>query len=142
MAEVYGTDQRDLQRHPSQRWPKPGVVLGAEDRDLYEQAHGVPADTAEPEHPDATPVPTPEVTATAEAAPRAKLYLVTVEGGITPQVHGPFGDDGERVAEANRLHTGQDPDTDAVFVAEVTAHGGLRVDSFSGAFFDDEEPAR
>jgi hypothetical protein len=100
MAEVYDTDQRDMQRHP------------------------------------------PEVMATAEAVPRAKLYLVTVEGGITPEVHGPFGDDGDRITEAKRLHAAQDPATDAVFVAEVTADGGLRVDSVCGAFFDDEEPTR
>ena len=83
-----------------------------------------------------------QVTVTAEAAPRGKLYLVTVEGGVTPEVHGPFRDDGERVAEGRRLHAAQDPDTDAVFLAEVTADGGLRVDSLSGAFFEDEEPAR
>jgi hypothetical protein len=142
MAEVYRKHQRDVQRHPSQRWPKPGVVRGAEDRDLHEQGHGVLAHTADPEHRDTTPVPAPEVTVTAEAAPTGTLYLVTVEGGITPEVHGPFRDDGERIAEAKRLHAGQDPDTDAVFVAEVTADGGLRVDSLSGAFFDDEEPAR
>ena len=142
MAEVCATDQRDVEGHPSERWPKLGVVLGAEDRDRYEQARGVLADTADPEHRAATPVPAPAVTVTAKGAPTGTLYLVTVEGGITPEVHGPFHDDGERIAEAKRLHAGQDPDTDAVFVAEVTVDGGLRVDSLSGAFFDDEEPAR
>ena len=74
MAEVSGTDQRDVQRHPSQRGPKPGVVRGAEDRDLYEQGHGGLADTADPEHRDATPVPTLEVTVTAKGAPTGRLY--------------------------------------------------------------------
>jgi hypothetical protein len=65
-----------------------------------------------------------------------RLYLVTVEGGIHPEVHGPFTDEAERQAEADRLHAAQDPDTDAVFHAEVTGDRELRIDSYSGGAFE------
>lgn len=83
-----------------------------------------------------------DVTVAAATTHPAKRYLITVEGGIHPKVHGCYGSQEERVAEARRLHAAQDPDTDAVFVADVTPDGGLRVDSFSAAFFEHEEPTR
>jgi hypothetical protein len=71
-----------------------------------------------------------------------KLYLITVEGGIHPQEHGPYPSEEDRDAEARRLHAAQDPDTDAVFLADVAPDGTLRVDSVAAAFFAAEEPTR
>jgi hypothetical protein len=57
-----------------------------------------------------------------------RLYVVTVTGGIHPEVHGPFSNEDERQAEAERLHAAQDPETDAVFLAAVNADRELSVD--------------
>jgi hypothetical protein len=65
-----------------------------------------------------------------------RLYLVTVKGGIHPEVHGPFTDEAERQTEAERLHAAQDPETDAVFHAEVSGDRELRIDSYSAGAFE------
>jgi hypothetical protein len=78
-----------------------------------------------------------EVTATTLEPPRGLLYLISVEGGIEPTVHGPYRSERERTATGRQLHAAQDPATDALFLAEVFADGRLRVDSVSAGFLQE-----
>jgi hypothetical protein len=64
-----------------------------------------------------------------------KRYLITVEGGVHPQVHGPYASEEERYEEAGRLHAATDPETDAVFMADVGGDSELHVDTYAGADF-------
>jgi hypothetical protein len=74
-------------------------------------------------------------------APAPRRYLITTAGGITPQVHGSYAGEDERDEAARRLHAAQDPDTDAVFFADVATDGTLKVEPRSGGFFEPDEPA-
>ena len=42
-------------------------------------------------------------------------YVLTVEGGIHPDLHGPYDTSTAAVAAWTQLHGEQDPETDAAF---------------------------
>jgi hypothetical protein len=65
--------------------------------------------------------------------------VLLVEGGILPELTGPYATVARLETALLRAHAGSDPETDAVFVAKVGADGGLTVDSVSGSFAEDLE---
>lgn len=70
---------------------------------------------------------------------KAKRYLLSVEGGIEPQLHGPYLTEKSREEAARRIHAGQDDATDAPFWLDVGAWGKPIVGTFSGRFWEDED---
>lgn len=67
------------------------------------------------------------------------VYVLLVEGGIRPELTGPYATVAEFETAFLRAHAGSGPETDAVFVAIVGADRGLTVDSVSGSFAEDLE---
>lgn len=53
------------------------------------------------------------------------FYVLTVEGGIHLDVHGPFPTATKTLAAWTALHGAQDPETDAAFVVAVQDDGTL-----------------
>jgi hypothetical protein len=58
---------------------------------------------------------------------QSRLYLLTVQGGIHPTVHGPYPYEDERERAAEHLRSIDDPEADAVFYATVDSAGHLEV---------------
>jgi hypothetical protein len=70
---------------------------------------------------------------------KTKRYLLSVDGGIEPQLHGPYQTEKSRDAAARRIHAGQDDATDALFWLDVGAWGKPIVGTFSGRFWEHED---
>ena len=69
--------------------------------------------------------------------PEKKLHLLIVEGDTEPRIEGPFASESEKEEFATQ-HRKNDPEQrDGIFSLDVW--GTAKVDSFSGAFFEDEE---
>ena len=58
-------------------------------------------------------------------------WVLAVEGGINPRVHGPFSDAAERDVVGRKVHDAQDPACDATFAVEVDDPGMLRIETAS-----------
>jgi hypothetical protein len=58
----------------------------------------------------------------------SKLYLLIIEGGVEPEVRGPYKTDKARLKEARKIR--ENSDEDGVFRAEVDAKGNLQVFPF------------
>jgi hypothetical protein len=78
-----------------------------------------------------------EIPATLVAVNNPKYYLIDVAGGVEPTIEGPYADNAELEKNAHEIRGRQDED-DTLFAATVTAEGGLEVDAFSGAFFEED----
>ena len=59
---------------------------------------------------------------------KSKLYLLVIEGGVEPEVRGPYATDQARLKEARKVR--KNSDEDGVFRAEVDAKGNLNVFPF------------
>jgi hypothetical protein len=70
---------------------------------------------------------------------KIKRYLLSVEGGIGPQLHGPYLTEKSREEVARRIHSSQDDATDALFWLDVGAWGKPIVGAFSGRFWEHED---
>ena len=57
------------------------------------------------------------------------MYVMTVRGGIEPELFGPYRDEETVRLAARYHHTHDDPESDAVFVL-VSSHGGLEVQTY------------
>ena len=75
------------------------------------------------------------------------MYVMTVQGGIEPELFGPYRDEETVRLVARYHHTHDDPESDAVFVL-VSGHDGLTVQTYGtgvtaglGGDDDDEEEA-
>ncbi|MBI2997177.1 MAG: hypothetical protein HYY46_01760 [Deltaproteobacteria bacterium] len=66
-----------------------------------------------------------------------KHYLIEVDEGIEPYVHGPFKTDDECDEEAKRMRRTQGMD-DCLFWADVDEGGVLTVGSYMARFFLEE----
>lgn len=71
-----------------------------------------------------------------------ELYLIEVEGGIEPTLHGPYTSEDTRNREARTIREGQDNEysDDVIFWLDVAADGKPTIGTYSGAFFEKEEP--
>ena len=58
------------------------------------------------------------------------MYVMSVTGGIEPELSGPYSDEEALRLAALRLHAAQDPDCDAVFVLAIDAAGRLHVETY------------
>ena len=61
-------------------------------------------------------------------------YLLGVEGGVEPTVHGPYATIDEQENAAKQIHPEQEDD-DSLFWAEVDETGVLTVGSYGAGFF-------
>lgn len=71
------------------------------------------------------------------------MYVMTVQGGIEPELYGPYREEETVRLVARYHHTHDDPESDAVFVL-VSGHGGLEVQTYgtgitAGLGGDDED---
>ena len=62
------------------------------------------------------------------------LYLLAVEAGVEPSIHGPYQTEDERDRAAKEIHRGQEED-DALFWVDVDDAAGLTVGSYAAGFF-------
>jgi hypothetical protein len=56
------------------------------------------------------------------------LYLIAIEGGLHPTVHGPYGTEPERERAREYLKSIDDPEADQVLYATTDAAGQLTVE--------------
>ncbi len=61
-------------------------------------------------------------------------YLLEVEGGVEPTVHGPYPTKHERDNAAKQIHQRQEED-DGLFWADIDEAGRLAVGSYRAGFF-------
>jgi hypothetical protein len=64
-----------------------------------------------------------------------KHYVLAVEGGINPELFGPYEDEEIRDTVGRAMHGRQDPATDATFALDVDEGGQVRIETCS--FGDD-----
>jgi hypothetical protein len=57
----------------------------------------------------------------------AKYYVLAVEGGINPELSGPFVTEAERDAAGAQIARAQDAESDMTFAADVDDQGNLSV---------------
>lgn len=65
---------------------------------------------------------------------KKRYYLIEVEGGVEPIVHGPYRNRDEQDNAAKQIHRIQEED-DGLFWAEVDEARVLTVESYSAGFF-------
>jgi hypothetical protein len=68
---------------------------------------------------------------------KKKYYLLEVEGGIEPIVHGPYNTEDERDNAARQIRRSQEED-DGLFWAETDETGALVAGSYMAGFFWEE----
>ncbi len=64
-------------------------------------------------------------------------YLLGVEGGVEPTVHGPYATIDEQENAGKQIHREQEED-DSLFWAEVEEEGALTVGAYTAGFFWEE----
>jgi len=65
---------------------------------------------------------------------KKNYYLIEVEGGVEPTVHGPYKTRHERDNAAKPIRQGQEED-DGLFRADIDERGTLIVCSYMAGFF-------
>ena len=68
---------------------------------------------------------------------KTTYYLIEVEGGVEPCVHGPYQTEEERDNAAKQIRNKQEDD-DGLFMADVDEKGFLTVKSYVAGFFWEE----
>ncbi len=77
-------------------------------------------------------------TPTKEREPVA-YYVLHIWGDVEPQLHGPFDCEADRDSVAKSVRAADEDDIPGgIYPAEIDKHGALQVDTYSGAFFDEE----
>jgi len=65
-------------------------------------------------------------------------YLIAVEGGIEPSLHGPYDTIEERNEDAREIAKGQDPGSDGLFPLDQEDDGHLSIGAYPGGFLASE----
>lgn len=65
-------------------------------------------------------------------------YLIPVDGGIDPEVRGPFRSDGERDAAALKIREHEQDENDVLFWLDVDPNGEPTIGAYSGGFFGED----
>lgn len=68
----------------------------------------------------------------------ATHYLIHVVFDVSPELHGPFPSTALRDQEARRIHEEDPARLDGIFQLDIREDGTPEVNSYSGAFFDEE----
>ena len=64
-------------------------------------------------------------------------YVLAIEGGINPDLSGPYTDEAERDEVGRTIHAAQDPACDSTYAIDVAEDGTLSVEN--SAFGDGED---
>ena len=56
-----------------------------------------------------------------------KYYVLSIEGGINPELTGPYTSEDDRDADGKGIHDNQDPDTDATFALDIDIDGTAEI---------------
>jgi len=56
-----------------------------------------------------------------------KYYVLSIEGGINPELVGPYDNEEHRDADGKAIHDDQDPDTDATFALDIDTDGTAEI---------------
>lgn len=75
----------------------------------------------------------------ATGAPGGGHYVVAIEGGIHPEVLGPFATEAERDAKGAEVHRSQDPETDATMALDILSDGSVSLVTTDFGDHSDEE---
>lgn len=65
-------------------------------------------------------------------------YLIAVEGGIEPSLHGPYDTIEERDEDAQEIAKDQDPGSDGLFPLDQEDDGQLSIGAYPGGFLATE----
>ena len=61
----------------------------------------------------------------------AKHYVLAVEGGVHPELSGPFSTEADRDAEGKRVAAAQDRECDMTFALDIDDQGALSIGATS-----------